>query len=210
MTEDTNPSSFTTQFASPRGFRQAFVQEGVGGIPVLLVHGWPETKRIWWRNIAELAAAGFEVVAPDLRGFGETAPAPASAKPGYFGNSYRESFLSLHLNRPLLGQRTFDVLAVLEALAGEETQGFHLIGVGSAGPLALHAAALDTRVKQTTLEQSLASWADVVRTPVSYDQLTNVVPGVLRVYDLPELAKVVAPRGLVIRDSRDAAQKPAK
>jgi len=29
---------------------------------LLLVHGWPETKRIWWRNIAPLAEAGFEVI----------------------------------------------------------------------------------------------------------------------------------------------------
>ena len=44
--------------------------------PLLLVHGYPETKRIWWRNIAALAGAGFEVIAPDLRGFGESGPAP--------------------------------------------------------------------------------------------------------------------------------------
>jgi pimeloyl-ACP methyl ester carboxylesterase len=50
----------------------AYVHEGVGGYPLLLVHGWPETKRIWWRNIAPLAAAGFEVIAPDLRGFGDS------------------------------------------------------------------------------------------------------------------------------------------
>ena len=49
---------------------------GRGGYPLLLVHGWPETRRIWWRNIAELAAAGFEVIAPDLRGFGDSGLAP--------------------------------------------------------------------------------------------------------------------------------------
>jgi len=43
---------------------------GAGGVPLLLVHGWPETMRIWWRNIDALAAAGFEVIVPDLRGFG--------------------------------------------------------------------------------------------------------------------------------------------
>jgi pimeloyl-ACP methyl ester carboxylesterase len=48
------------------------VRAGVGGYPLLLVHGWPETKRIWWRNIEPLAAAGFEVIAPDLRGFGDS------------------------------------------------------------------------------------------------------------------------------------------
>ena len=26
-------------------------------VPVLLVHGWPETKRVWWRVIEPLAAA---------------------------------------------------------------------------------------------------------------------------------------------------------
>lgn len=50
----------------------AYVQEGIGGEPLLLIHGYPETKRIWWRNIAPLAAAGFEVVVPDLRGFGDS------------------------------------------------------------------------------------------------------------------------------------------
>ncbi len=43
---------------------------GGKGFPLLLVHGWPETMRIWWRNIGALAEAGFEVIAPDLRGFG--------------------------------------------------------------------------------------------------------------------------------------------
>ena len=43
-----------------------------GGPCLLLVHGWPETKRIWARNVEPLAEAGFDVVAPDLRGFGES------------------------------------------------------------------------------------------------------------------------------------------
>ncbi len=54
----------------------AYVRAGVGGYPLLLVHGWPETKRIWWRNVEPLAEAGFEVIAPDLRGFGESGLAP--------------------------------------------------------------------------------------------------------------------------------------
>jgi pimeloyl-ACP methyl ester carboxylesterase len=54
------------------GVELAFVREGVGGHPLLLIHGYPETKRIWWRNIAPLAEAGFEVIVPDLRGFGDS------------------------------------------------------------------------------------------------------------------------------------------
>jgi len=71
-----DPGRFATRFASPRGFRQAYVQEGAGGAPLVLLHGWPETKRIWWRNIEPLAQSGFEVIVPDLRGFGESDVAP--------------------------------------------------------------------------------------------------------------------------------------
>jgi pimeloyl-ACP methyl ester carboxylesterase len=58
--------------ASVRGVEIAYVRAGAGGYPLLLLHGWPETKRIWWRNIEPLAAAGFEVIVPDLRGFGDS------------------------------------------------------------------------------------------------------------------------------------------
>jgi pimeloyl-ACP methyl ester carboxylesterase len=55
-----------------RGFRQVFTHHGAGGVPLLLVHGWPETRRIWARNVDVLAGSGFEVIAPDLRGFGDS------------------------------------------------------------------------------------------------------------------------------------------
>ena len=58
------------------GLSLAYVREGKGGYPLLLVHGYPETKRIWWRNIAPLAAAGYEVIVPDLRGYGDSDLSP--------------------------------------------------------------------------------------------------------------------------------------
>lgn len=50
----------------------AYDRAGDGGFPLLLVHGWPETRRIWARNVPALADAGFDVIAPDLRGFGDS------------------------------------------------------------------------------------------------------------------------------------------
>lgn len=58
------------------GVSLAFVREGVGGTPLLLIHGYPETKRIWWRNVEALASAGFEVIVPDLRGVGDSSVPP--------------------------------------------------------------------------------------------------------------------------------------
>ena len=63
---------FNVQRATVRDVEIGYVREGVGGFPLVLLHGWPETMRIWWRNIEPLATAGFEVIVPDLRGFGES------------------------------------------------------------------------------------------------------------------------------------------
>ena len=58
------------------GLELAYIRAGAGGRPLLLVHGWPETGRIWARNVGPLAQAGFEVIVPDLRGFGDSGLAP--------------------------------------------------------------------------------------------------------------------------------------
>jgi pimeloyl-ACP methyl ester carboxylesterase len=73
---DIDPHRFAVHRFHGRGFAQAYVREGEGGVPILLVHGWPETKRIWWRVIEPLAAAGFEAIVPDLRGFGDSELGP--------------------------------------------------------------------------------------------------------------------------------------
>jgi len=75
--DNADPSRFAIERAAVRdGVELAFVRAGEGGFPLLLVHGWPETKRIWWRNVEPLAAAGFDVIVPDLRGFGDSDLAP--------------------------------------------------------------------------------------------------------------------------------------
>ena len=154
--------------------------------------------------------AGEIVALIEPRGMGETAPA-APGKGGYghgvFGGDEREAFLAMHIDRPLLGQRVYDVIQALSAL--DSGTGFRLIGVGKGGPIALHVAALDDRVKAVELERSIPSWRDVARTPRSVDQLANVVPGVLEVYDLPDLAEAIAPRPLTIRNAVDPAGVPA-
>lgn len=67
------PDAYTIQRAEVApGLSLAFLREGIGGRPLLLIHGYPETKRIWWRNVDALVAAGYEVIVPDLRGHGDS------------------------------------------------------------------------------------------------------------------------------------------
>lgn len=46
------------------------------GEPLLLLHGFPDSAKVWRNMIPGLVANGFRVIAPDQRGFGETT-APA-------------------------------------------------------------------------------------------------------------------------------------
>ena len=67
-----DPDAFTVHRAIVRhGLTTAFLDEGEG-YPIVLLHGYPETKRIWWRNIEALAACGYQVIVPDLRGHGDS------------------------------------------------------------------------------------------------------------------------------------------
>jgi 2-amino-4-hydroxy-6-hydroxymethyldihydropteridine diphosphokinase len=84
VVRDPDPPRFALSRASPRGFAQAFVHEGRegppgaarGDTPLLLIHGASRTHRLWWPTLPGLREAGFEVIAPDLRGCGDSEGLP--------------------------------------------------------------------------------------------------------------------------------------
>jgi len=47
------------------------IHEGTG-YPVLLLHGFPDSSHLWRNQIPHLVKAGLRVIAPDLRGFGNS------------------------------------------------------------------------------------------------------------------------------------------
>jgi len=64
---------------SVNGIEMFLLEQGKGPL-VVLCHGWPELSYSWRHQIPALAAAGYHVVAPDMRGFGRTsAPADIGA-----------------------------------------------------------------------------------------------------------------------------------
>ena len=64
---------------SANGIDIFLLEQGTGPL-VLLCHGWPELSYSWRHQIPAIAAAGYHVVAPDMRGFGQTsAPADIAA-----------------------------------------------------------------------------------------------------------------------------------
>jgi dienelactone hydrolase len=189
------------------------------------IHGMPKVVRVvadWPAEVESLVKLPNQTMLIQPRGLGETARRGESPRGSPFGRDSREAFLSLHLDRPLLGQRVFDVLAVLEgldeqyskmntgSLAAGQRPRYQLAGVGLTGPIVLHAALLEEKglIKEVTVERSLTSWEDLVKQGISRDQLANVVPGALRDYDLPDLAAHLAPRPVHIEAPVDASGQP--
>ncbi|MEQ1652747.1 MAG: alpha/beta fold hydrolase [Hyphomicrobium sp.] len=48
------------------------VQDEGEGPAVVLLHGFPDSHNLWRHQVPALVAAGYRVIAPDLRGFGES------------------------------------------------------------------------------------------------------------------------------------------
>jgi pimeloyl-ACP methyl ester carboxylesterase len=63
-------SEWNHQYLDANGIEIHYVRHGTGS-PLVLLHGWPEFWFGWRNNIRPLAES-FDVVAPDLRGFGAT------------------------------------------------------------------------------------------------------------------------------------------
>ena len=70
----------------------------------------------------------------------------------------------------------------------------HLIGDGTAGIPALHAAALEPELfASVTLRRTLEAWSPLVGQSVPAGQLTSTVHGALTTYDLPDLVRSLDP-----------------
>jgi pimeloyl-ACP methyl ester carboxylesterase len=94
-----------------------------GPRPLVLLHGWPEFWLTWLPVMQRLAPRGFDVIAPDLRGFGD------SEKPD--AGPSENAGADVHAR---------DVLALLDAL-GLQRVGLvsHDVGAFAAQPLARQA-----------------------------------------------------------------------
>jgi pimeloyl-ACP methyl ester carboxylesterase len=60
------------------GIKLRVAEAGPADAPlVVLVHGWPESWYSWRHQIPAIAAAGYHVIAPDMRGYGGSDKPPA-------------------------------------------------------------------------------------------------------------------------------------
>jgi pimeloyl-ACP methyl ester carboxylesterase len=148
------------------------------GDPVLLLHGWPDSAELWRNQVPALTAAGFRVIAPDLRGFGRSSRPEGK-------DSYK------------MANAVADVAAVLDAAGAPAAHVVgHDYGAGVAWVTAMylpdrvrtltalsvpHPAAPDTvRQREMAWYQLFFQFAEVAEATLSYNDwasLRELTPG---------------------------------
>ena len=153
-------------------------------------------------DIEALARSGHVVLAPDPRGIGESQPTSAS---GGYRPVWQMLQRALLVDRTIVGLQVEDLLAVFRHLAAREdvdTDRIAVLGRGQGGILALTLALLEPRVEKVALEGTVLSYLEIARARYHEDLVASFVPGVLKDFDLPDLAAALASRPLWIVDPR--------
>ncbi len=153
----------------------------------------------------QLARAGVVVLSVDLRGMGETRVTPDlndSEFYRYFGD-YEDAMTAILMNRTLPAMRARDIVRGVDLLASQpEVDPARIGGIGRNGgavPL-LYAAVFDPRLQFVSLENMIVSYHAVATTAMQRRVFEDIVPGALLEFDLPDLARAIAPRKVWISD----------
>jgi haloacetate dehalogenase len=139
--------NFTKTRIKANGVSINLVHGGVGP-PLLLLHGYPQTH-VEWHKIAPKLAVHYTVVAPDLRGYGDSEKPPAL-----------EGDLSIYCKRTTAQ----DQVEVMEKLGFES---FHVVG-HDRGARVGHRMALDHSERVRTFTS-----LDVVPSQAAFDHMDS-------------------------------------
>jgi cephalosporin-C deacetylase-like acetyl esterase len=161
-----------------------------------------------------LLAAGFAVCAISLRGLGITLSRFPDSGPVYYDSDLhldeRLAWTCLVMGRPAIGQRVWDTLRAIDYLVGRadvDSSQIRIAGVGSAGLAAMMAAFLDNRPRSVLVNQTIVSYASIVESENYSLTLAWFVPGILRSFDLQDIAVGLSPRSCWILNGVDAEEK---
>jgi cephalosporin-C deacetylase-like acetyl esterase len=163
--------------------------------------------------LSALTQKNFAVCAIDLRAMGQATPRLPSSGPLFYGHGIdmAYSLISLAAGLPLTGQRTRDILCCLDYLHTRpdvDSSRIGLFGSGAPGLEALYAATLDDRVRGLLLDRTLASFKSLVASADYNLRVGAFTFGLLKHFDLPQLASVVSPRPVWLLNPVDPSGEP--
>jgi hypothetical protein len=131
-------------------------------------------------------------------------PGAEETKSPLLGPYYLTGLRAGLVGRTLIGLRADDIFAVDDYLATDLSRHFRplhgpqfVLTAEASGHLALvllHAAILDPRIHHVTVDNFLPSYRTLITQPLPKDAPQDLLPGVLRQYDIPDLVRLLGPK----------------
>lgn len=150
--------------------------------------------------IGEILAAepDLPLFACDVRGIGESLPETCGVDSfdSPYGCDYFYAAHALMLDRPYLGQKTFDVLRVLDWMKSLGHTETYLVGKGWGALAATFAGLLHDAVRQVTLKHPLESYSAIAEAEDYSWPLAQLPPNILARFDLPDCYRALDKKAL--------------
>jgi cephalosporin-C deacetylase-like acetyl esterase len=146
------------------------------------------------KKFRALADAGTAVLVVAPR---PSPPGNEETKASILGPFYLTELRAELVGKTLLGLRVDDVIAAVNFTSGGTTVDPNQITAQASGHLGLvllYAAVLDPRLKYITIDHTLESYSSLLQAPMPIDAPEDILPGVLRHYDIPDLIQSLGPR----------------
>ena len=161
-----------------------------------------------------LARQGKLIVAVDVRGIGETRPPHENSRSGEFSHLFdvetAMTYMTWFMDESLFGMRVQDVVRSVDYVLSRPDVAkadWKVVGKGAGALWVLYAAALDLRIPDATCERGLISYRALARTDRYLHNASVFVRDVLKHFDLPQVAALVADRRLTLSSPVDAMKK---
>lgn len=152
----------------------------------------PRGRNSRWKEddlYPNLARAGHLVAAFDIRGIGDLWPEVGRGNPFRARNQAEEdsyAWASLILGKPLLSQRVYDILSIVQALR-KFNRPIVLAALDHLTVPALFAARLGSAISLVYTARGLTSYASLLAREDYTEPFANFVPGILSKIDLPRV-----------------------
>ena len=140
----------------------------------------------------------------------EPRPSPAGSeglKSPYLGSFNLLSLRAELAGKTIVGLRIDDTIRAIDWLVSRgdvDTNSITIYGSGALGMVALHAAVLDSRIRNVVVANTLASYRMALDQPLHSNVSEIMIPGVLRRYDVGGLLMAMAPRPVTVINPHDA------
>lgn len=147
----------------------------------------------------QIVKKGYAALALEQRGFGQcggTENGPAC---------YQPAMSAIMLGRTLVGERVWDISRSIDMLEKHfpqlDTQRVAVMGNSGGGTATIYAAAMDTRIAAAMPSCAMCGYTASIG--VQHHCACNYIPGIMKHFDMGDLAGLIAPRPLVVVNGQE-------